>query len=368
MTVKKVLKVLIFLMLAQTCSAERIKDIVSFAGIRDNQLVGYGLVVGLDGTGDQTTQAPFTTQSLKSMLGQLGISLPPGTNPQVKNVAAVALHATLPPFARPGQRIDVNISSIGNAKSLRGGTLLITPLKGLDGNVYAMAQGNLAVGGLSVDAEGGTSFTLNVPSGGRIPSGAIVERSVSTGYERGSTITMSLNSPDFTTMQRVVSVIESSFGKNIAVPLDGGAVQVKVPTEATSRLNFMAKLENLQLDPGDAPARIVINSRTGTVIIGRNVTVKAAAVSHGNLSVTVSADTEVSQPGALSPQGTTEVVTQSTIEVSEERNPMFLFNPGVSLGEIVRAVNGVGASSGDLVSILQALKAAGALSAEITVI
>jgi flagellar P-ring protein FlgI len=348
--------------------ADRIKDLVSIGGVRDNQLVGYGLVVGLDGTGDQTTQAPFTIQSLKSMLNRLGVTVPANVNPQLKNVAAAAIHATLPPFVKPGQTIDVTVSSIGNAKSLRGGTLLITPLQGIDGQVYAIAQGNLLVGGLSVDAQGGTSVTVNIPSAGRIPNGATVERAVATPFGTAGTLTLNLNTPDFTTVRRVVAAVEREVGAGIATPMDGASLSLRMPRDPLQHVGFISIIENLQVEPAEAPARIVVNSRTGTVVIGRHVRVQAAAVSHGNLSVTVTNEQQVSQPEALSPQAQTAIVNQGAIDIEEERNPMFLFKPGIALGDIVRAVNNVGASPGDLVAILQALKAAGALRAQLIVI
>jgi flagellar P-ring protein FlgI len=360
-----------FVLLAIAVSAshaERIKDLVSIGGVRDNPLTGYGLVVGLVGSGDQTTQAPFTTQSLKSMLKQLGVALPANINPQVNNIAAVAVHAMLPAFVKPGQTIDINVSSIGNAKSLRGGSLLMTPLKGIDGKVYAIAQGNLAVGGLSVSSDGGTSLTVNVPSSGRIPSGAIVERTVGTPFGRSDNLLLNLHNPDFTTVQRIVAIVEKRFGAGAARSVDAATVRLRMPSNPGQHVAYISKIENLEIVPAEGAARIIINSRTGTVVIGRHVRVLAAAVTHGNISVTVSNDNQVSQPNALSEGGQTAAVTQSTIDVVEDRKPMFLFKPGVSLDDIVRAVNRVGASAGDLIAILQALKSAGALRATITVI
>ncbi len=347
--------------------AERIKDLVSIGGVRDNPLIGYGLVVGLDGSGDQTTQAPFTTQSLKSTLTQLGVTIPPGVNPQLKNAAAVIVQATLPPFTKTGQRIDVTVSSIGNAASLRGGSLLLTPLKGVDGNIYAIAQGNLAVGGLSVDSTGGSSITVNIPSAGRIPNGAIVEREVPTAFGRTGTLNLNLHNPDFTTVKRVVTAINGVMGPQVAAPLDAATVTLRMPQSGLSHVGFISEIENIEVSPAEGAARVIVNSRTGTVVIGANVRVLAAAVSHGNLSVTVTNDATVSQPGALS-AGETTTVVRSDIDVSAENNPMFLFEPGVSLRDIVRAVNSVGASPGDTVAILQALKAAGALRAQLIII
>jgi flagellar P-ring protein precursor FlgI len=349
-------------------SAERIKDIASIEGVRTNQLVGYGLVVGLNGSGDQTTQAPFTTQSLKSMLKQLGVNVPQNVNPQIKNVAAVALHATLPAFAKAGQMIDVTASSIGNAKSLRGGSLLVSPLRGVDGQVYAIAQGNLFVGGFGVGAEGGSSVTVNVPSSGRIPNGATVERPVPAAFSRDGMLTLNLHMADFTTVQRVVDVINSGMGGKIAQAMDATSIKVRMPADSTSHVGYVSVIENLEVEPAESAAKIIVNARTGTVVIGQRVRVLAAAVSHGNISVTVASSAQVSQPNALAPQGQTVVTPQADIDVVEERNPMFLFEPGVSLKDIVRAVNDVGASPGDLVSILQALKAAGALRAQLIII
>ena len=349
-------------------AAERIKDIAQVAGVRTNQLVGYGLVVGLDGTGDQTSQAPFTTQSLKNFLGQLGVNVPANVNPQLKNVAAVAVHAELPPFAKPGQTIDVTVSSIGNAKSLRGGALLVMPLRGLDGQVYAMAQGNLVVGGFGVEGRDGSRVSVNVPSAGRIPNGATVEREVPTVLGGAQSLTLNLNTADFTTSTRLAERINREFGAGTALPLDSASVRVAAPVDVAQRVAFMSLVENLELDPGTAPARVVINSRTGTVVIGANVRVSAAAVTHGSLTVSIQEDTQVSQPAPFSERGQTVVAPDTAIDVTQTGNPMFLFDPGVTLEEIVRAVNQVGAAPGDLVAILEALHQAGALRAQLIVI
>ncbi|MBN2887332.1 MAG: flagellar basal body P-ring protein FlgI [Chromatiaceae bacterium] len=346
---------------------ERVKDLASIAGVRDNQLIGYGLVVGLVGTGDQTTQTPFTVQSLKNMLGQLGVTLPENVNPQLKNVAAVMITADLPPFAKPGQRIDITVSSLGNAKSLRGGTLLMTPLKGADGQVYAIAQGNLIVGGFGVDGADGSRITVNIPSVGRIPDGATVERAVPSGFNQGGMLVMNLHRPDFGTANRLAEVINDTFGDNVAQPLDASSVQVHAPMDPGQRVSFVAMLEELPVETSEPAARVVVNSRTGTVVIGSGVKVYPAAVSHGNLTVTISEDPQVSQPNALA-GGQTAVVPDTGIAVEEENNRMFLFAPGTSLDEIVRAVNNVGAAPGDLVAILEALREAGALRAELVVI
>ncbi|MEM7082006.1 MAG: flagellar basal body P-ring protein FlgI [Pseudomonadota bacterium] len=348
--------------------ADRIKDLASVDGVRTNQLVGYGLVVGLDGSGDQTSQAPFTVQSLQNMLTQFGITLPPGANPQLKNVAAVAVHADLPPFAKPGQKIDVTVSSIANANSLRGGSLLMTPLKGADGQIYAIAQGNLIVGGFGASAEDGSSITVNVPSVGRIPNGASIERGVASHFNTAPFITLHLHSPDFTTAHRLSTRINTLLGGGVAESVDASSVRVRAPDSPAARIAFVAELENLEVDPGAAPARVIVNSRTGTVVIGSNVRVTPAAVSHGSLVVTISEDPIVSQPEAFARRGQTAVVPDSDITVTQESERMFLFEPGVTLDEIVRAVNEVGAAPGDLVAILEALKQAGSLRAELVVI
>lgn len=344
--------------------AERIKDVASVSGVRDNQLVGYGLVVGLSGSGDGSA---FTEQSLRTMLLQLGVRIPDGLTLRSRNVAAVALHATLPPFAKPGQRIDLTVSTIGDAKSLRGGSLLVSPLKGLDGQIYAMAQGNLVVGGFGASTNTGNRVTVNVPTVGRIPNGALVERASPTKIGTEGVITFQLNRPDFTTAHRLAQAINQHLGQGVAVAIDGTAIRVRAPRDPGQYVAYLAQIENLTLDPGDAPARVIVNSRTGTVVISRHVLVTAAAVAHGNLSVTVNNTTEVSQPAPLS-SGQTVTVPNSDIEIAQQRNRAFVFQPGVSLQDIVRAVNQVGAAPSDLVSILEALKEAGALRAELVVI
>ncbi|MBI2382553.1 MAG: flagellar basal body P-ring protein FlgI [Gammaproteobacteria bacterium] len=357
----------LLLFAAGSVRAERVKDLASVAGVRSNPLVGYGLVVGLDGTGDQTSQAPFTVQSLKNLLAQLGVTVPPNVNPQLKNVAAVAVHAELPAFAKPGQQIDVTVASIGNAGSLRGGSLLMTPLKGADGQVYAVAQGNLVVGGFGISGKDGSRVTVNVPSAGRIPSGAMVERAVPTNFAANPEIVLNLNTGDFTTAARLVQGINTIMGAETARPIDAVSVGVRAPADLASRVAFVAELENLEIEPGDAPARVVVNSRTGTIVIGSHVRVTPAAVAHGSLSVTIAERPKVSQPAPLS-EGQTVVVPQSDVTVSQPSARMFLFDAGVTLSEIVRAVNQVGAAPGDLIAILEALKQAGALRAELVVI
>jgi flagellar P-ring protein precursor FlgI len=348
--------------------AERLKDIASISGVRTNQLIGYGLVVGLDGTGDQTTQTPFTLQTFNNMLAQFGIKVPSGSGTvQLKNVAAVAIYADLPPFAKPGQMVDITVSSIGNSKSLRGGSLLMTPMKGIDGNVYAIAQGNLVVGGFDAEGRDGSKITVNVPSSGRIPGGASVERSVPSGFNQGNSLTLNLNRSDFTTAKRVVDKINDMLGPGVAQALDGGSVRVTAPLDPNQRVDYLSMLENLEIDPGQVAAKVIINSRTGTIVIGQNVKVSPAAVTHGSLTVTITEDPIVSQPGALS-GGQTAVVPRSRIKAAQELHPMFKFGPGTTLDEIVRAVNQVGAAPGDLMAILEALKQAGALQADLIVI
>ncbi len=347
--------------------AERIKDISSFAGVRSNQLLGYGLVVGLDGTGDQTSQTPFTIQSLKSFLKQYGVTIPPDINPQLKNVAAVTVHAELAPFAKPGQNIDITVSSLGNAKSLRGGSLLLTPLRGIDGQVYAIAQGNLVVGGLGVQGSDGSSISINIPSAGRIPNGATVERAVPSPFASSDELYLNLHAADFTTARRIQNRINKHFKQNIAYAIDAVTIKVDAPLEEVTRVSFVSDLENIELIPGEAAAKVIVNSRTGTVVIGSNVKVTPAAVTHGSLAVTITSDPLVSQPNELS-LGETVVVDRTNIEVEQEANRMFMFGPGVTLNEIINAVNQVGAAPGDLVAILEALKQAGSLRAELVII
>jgi flagellar P-ring protein precursor FlgI len=359
---------ILMLLASPFARAERIKDMAHVQGVRTNQLIGYGLVVGLDGTGDQTSQAPFTVQSLKNMLAQLGVTVPANVNPQLKNVAAVSVHAVLPAFVKPGQTIDITVNSIANAKSLRGGSLLVTPLHGLDGQIYAIAQGNLIVSGFGVEGTDGSKLTVNVPSSGRVPNGATVERAVPSQINTGDSITLNLNDPDFTTATRLVQSVNKGVGEGMATIIDGGSVRVMAPQDATQRIAFLSTVENLQVEPASAAARVIINSRTGTVVISSNVTVSPAAVSHGSLSVTIKEEQRVSQPGPFSTLGETKVVTNSTIKVDQGSNRMFLFRPGVELEQIVRAVNEVGAAPGDLVAILEALREAGALQAELILI
>nr|PZN63310.1 MAG: flagellar biosynthesis protein FlgI [Pseudomonadota bacterium] len=355
------------MLLSQAAQAERVKDLASVAGVRGNQLVGYGLVVGLDGTGDQTSQAPFTIQSIKNMLARFGIAVPANVNPQLKNVAAVVVTADLPPFAKPGQAIDVTVSSIANASSLRGGTLLMTPLRGVDGEVYGIAQGSLVVSGFGAQGRDGSRLSVNVPSSGRIPNGATVEREVPNGFTAQPYVVLNLHTPDFTTAARLAGGINELLGPGTAEAIDAVSVRVAAPLDPGQRIAYLSTLESIEIQPGEAPARVIVNSRTGTVVIGSRVRVMPAAVAHGSLSVTITERFDVSQPGPFS-RGETVVTPRSEISASQDEARMFLFDAGVDLNEIVRAVNQVGAAPGDLVAILEALKEAGALRAELIVI
>jgi flagellar P-ring protein precursor FlgI len=355
------------LLLPGLAFAERVKDVASVAGVRSNQLVGYGIVVGLDGTGDQTSQAPFTVQSILNMLAKFGVTVPANVNPQLKNVAAVTVTAELPPFAKPGQTIDVTVASIGNAASLRGGSLVMTPLRGADGEVYAMAQGSVIVSGFGISGKDGSRVSVNVPSGGRVPNGASVEREVGNSFGSQPFIALNLNSPDFTTATRLAEAINRTFGDGAARAADAVSVRVTAPADTAARVAFVSALQELVIEPGEAPARVIINSRTGTVVIGAHVRVLPAAVAHGSLSVTIRERSDVSQPNAFA-QGTTVTTPRSEINVDEPAARMFVFNAGVDLNDIVRAVNQVGAAPGDLVAILEALREAGSLRAELVVI
>ena len=361
------LAIMAMMLTSGAAHAERIKDLASVSGVRGNQLIGYGLVVGLDGTGDQTSQTPFTIQSIRNMLAKFGVTVPANVNPQLKNVAAVTVYADLPAFAKPGQNIDVTVNSIGNATSLRGGSLLMTPLRGIDGEVYGIAQGSLVVSGFGASGKDGSRIAVNTPSSGRVPNGATVERAVPSNFASEPYITLNLHTPDFTTATRMTDSINNTFGFDTARAVDAVSVRVQAPADSTQRISYLAALEAMEIEPGDAPARVIVNSRTGTVVIGSAVRVKPAAVAHGSLSVTITERTDVSQPNALS-QGETIVSPRSDIQVDQPAARMFVFNAGVNLDEIVRAVNQVGAAPGDLVAILEALKEAGALRAELIVI
>ena len=357
---------LVALTVAAGARAERIKDLAGVQGVRSNQLIGYGLVVGLDGSGDQTTQTPFTVQSLISMLGQLGVNLPPGTNLQLKNVAAVVITSALPSFAKPGQTIDVTVSSMGNAKSLRGGTLLLAPLKGADGQVYALAQGNVLVGGVGASTPGGSSVTVNHLGVGRISAGATVERAVPTELGRDGYIYLELNTTDFTTTRRVVDVLNKTFGDGIASAVDGRVVQVAAPAEPDQRVAFLSRVESLDVRPGDSIAKVILNARTGSIVMNQAVTVETCAIAHGNLSVVITSEPIISQPGPFS-GGTTAQANRENIEIRQDKGGLTMAT-GVNLAEVVKALNSIGATPQDLLAILQAMKSAGALRAELEII
>ena len=346
--------------------AVRLKEIAAVQGVRTNQLTGYGLVVGLDGTGDQTTQTPFTTQSVQAMLQQMGINMPAGAAMQLKNVAAVLVTASLPAFAQPGQGIDINVSSMGNAKSLRGGTLIATPLKGADGQIYAMAQGNVVIGGAGASA-GGSKVQVNHLSAGRIPEGATVERAVPTPWLQGSTIQYDLRADDFNTAREVANAINRVKGPGTAEAISGRTVAVNLPMQPGQRVAFMADLENLSIDRATPAAKVVINARTGSVVLNQAVTVGPCAVAHGNLSVTISSTPVISQPNPLS-QGQTVVAEKANIQINQEPGALIQMPAGTRLTDVVKALNTLGANPQDLLAILQAMKVAGALNAELEVI
>lgn len=346
--------------------AMRLKEVASVQGVRSNQLVGYGLVVGLDGTGDQTTSTPFTTQSINALLQQMGVTVPPGTSMQLKNVAAVMVTAQLPPFAQPGQQVDVTVSSLGNAKSLRGGTLIATPLKGADGQIYALAQGNLVVGGAGASAAG-SKVQINHLSAGRVPEGATVERAVPTPLNQGEYVQLDLNANDYNTAREVARAVNAKMGAGVAQALDGRVVRVRMPESADARVAFMADIENLPLDLAAPAAKVVINARTGSVVVNQMVTLSACAVAHGSLSVTINSTPLVSQPGPLS-NGTTVSRDRADITIRQEPGSMIQLPAGTKLADVVKALNSLGATPQDLLAILQAMKTAGALNAEIEVI
>ena len=355
--------------------ADRIKDLTSVAAMRSNQLIGYGLVVGLNGTGDGS-DVSFTAQSMKTLLNRLGVSLEGPLSDfetasssgkiDIKNAAAVMVTAELPGFAKPGQKIDVNVSAIGKASNLRGGTLLLSSLRGVDGEIYALAQGNLSATGIDA-AAGGSKVVVGVPTAGRIPGGASVERVVDTPFDKAERVVLNVRESDFTTTTVIVNAINNRFGADVARALDGVSISLQAPQDLSQRVSFLSMVENMDVQPGEPPARVVINARTGTVVISRNVRVTAAAVSHGSISVAISATNEVSQPSPFS-QGVTTPVQDTEIKVTEANKPMFLFTPGVDLRQIVDAVNQVGASPSSLIAILEALKSSGSLRAELVVI
>jgi len=353
------------LLIASPAEASRVKDLGSFQGVRTNQLTGYGIVVGLAGTGDDNLA--YATQGMTGVASRFGLTLPPGVNPSLRNAAAVMITAELPAFANPGQRIDITVSALGRARSLRGGTLIMTPLRGADDQIYAMAQGNLVVGGLGVSAQDGSQVTVNVPSAGRIPGGATVERSVDTGFATAPQLMFNLADADLTTAGRVAEAINREFGQQVARAVNGGTVAIDAPPGAEGRTAMMGRIENIPVDPGDAPARVIVNSRTGTVVINGAVRISPAAVSHGRLTVSVEENPQVIQPEPFS-RGRTAVQQDSNISVQEERAHMFDMGNGANLSEIVRAVNAIGAAPSDLVAILEALKQAGALHAELVIL
>lgn len=356
--------------------ADRVKDLAQVAAVRTNQLIGYGVVVGLQGTGDGS-DITFTIQSIKSVLNRMGVSVDSplsdfetavtgGAKLDLKNAAAVMVTAELPAFAKPGQRIDVTVSAMGKATNLRGGTLLLTAMRGVDGETYAIAQGSLTATGIDA-AAAGSKVAIGVPTAGRIPEGATVERMVDTPFDRAAEVVFNVHRKDFTTTNAIVSAINQRFGGDVARALDGVSLSVRAPMDITQRVAFMSLIENLDVRPGEPPARVVVNARTGTVVISNNVRVSAAAVSHGTISVAISATNEVSQPNAFA-GGQTAAVQNANVEVQEPNKPMFLFQPGVDLRSIVDAVNQVGASPSSLIAILEALKTAGSLRAELVVI
>jgi len=353
---------------AQQAHALRIKEVAAVQGVRSNQLTGYGLVVGLDGTGDQTTQMPYTTQSVANYLQQLGITLPDNraSQLQLKNVAAVIVTAQLPAFAQPGQQLDVNVSSMGNAKSLKGGTLVATPLRGADGEIYALAQGNMVVGGAGA-AAAGSKVQINHLSAGRVPNGAQVERSVPSPLLDGDSVNLDLNAVDFQTARRVAQAIDRRLGTGTARAMDGRTVQVRAPTDANARVNFIAELEELTLEASTPAAKVVINARTGSIVLNQAVTLGPCAIAHGNLSVTISSAPVISQPAPLS-GGRTVVAEQASIQIKQEPGTMIQVPAAPLLSDVVRALNSLGATPQDLLAILQAIKASGALNAELEVI
>ncbi|MFM2008938.1 MAG: Flagellar P-ring protein precursor [Pseudomonadota bacterium] len=372
---RQLLTLVCALSFASDAMADRIKDLASLAAVRTNQLVGYGIVVGLQGTGDGTDV--FTVQTIRAMFNKMGVGMDGNLSDferaaaaagriDVKNVAAVMVTAELPGMAKPGQRIDVNVGTLGKASSLRGGTLIMTSLRGVDGEVYALAQGVVTTTGIDASAAG-SKVAVGVPTSARIPNGATVERIVETPFEKTEFVMMNVREQDFTTTNAIVAAVNKTFGADTAKALDAVSISLRAPTDVSQRVTFMSMVENLEVIPGEAPARVVVNSRTGTVVISRNVKVTAAAVSHGTISVSIAATNEVSQPNAFA-QGQTTPVQNANITVAEPNKPMILFQPGVDLRQIVDAVNQVGASPSAMIAILEALKSSGSLRADLVVI
>ncbi|BDH46294.1 flagellar P-ring protein [Salmonella enterica subsp. enterica serovar Choleraesuis] len=364
---RRLLLAILYLGLTLSAQAERIRDLTSVQGVRENNLIGYGLVVGLDGTGDQTTQTPFTTQTLNNMLSQLGITVPAGTNMQLKNVAAVMVTATYPAFARQGQTIDVVVSSLGNAKSLRGGTLLMTPLKGVDSQVYALAQGNILVGGAGASA-GGSRVQVNQVNGGRITGGAIIERELQGTFGTGNTINLQLNQEDFSLAQQISDAINRARGYGSAQPLDARTVQIRVPPGNSAQVSLLAQIQNLEVNPSVQDAKVVINSRTGSVVMNREVRLDSCAVAQGNLAVTVNRQLEVSQPDTPFAGGQTVVAPQTQIDLRQTGGAMQRVSASANLSNVVRALNTLGASPIELMSIIQAMQSAGCLRAKVEIL
>ena len=355
----------LLMQLTSQAHAARIKDLASVEGVRPNQLVGYGLVVGLAGTGEKNNE--FSEQSFRSMLNNFGIKVSNDTKLKIKDVAPVVVHAELPPFSKPGQQIDITVSAIGEASSLRGGSLLQTVLKGIDGNIYAIAQGSLVVGGLGVEGADGSRVTVNTPTVGRIANGAIVEREVPSSFASSDEVVFNLNRPDFTSAKNMADTINDLFGHGTAIAQDAVSVRVGAPRDPAKRVEFLSTLENLDVTEGKDLAKIVVNSRTGTIVIGSMVKLKPVAVTHGGLTVTVSEDPQVSQPNAFS-QGQTAIVPNSTIQVDEKQSKMFKLDTGTTLDDLVRAINEIGLAPGDLMSVLEALDQAGAIEGKLVII
>lgn len=362
----KVICMLVIASLSMPVQAERLKDLAGIQGVRQNQLMGYGLVVGLDGSGDQTTQTPFTVQSIISMMQQMGVAIPVGTSLQLKNVAAVMVTTSLPPFSQPGQTLDITVSSMGNAKSLKGGTLLMTPLKGADNQIYAMAQGNVLVGGVGASANG-SQVQVNHLSVGKISGGATVERAVPSPLGNGNSIQLELNTADFSTASRVVEAINKKFGAETAAAVDGRVIQVKAPQMNDQRVAFLGALESIEVTPAQTAAKVILNARTGSIVMNQSVSLEACAVAHGNLSVVINTDNAVSQPNALS-NGQTTATPNSNVSITKEGGQLLMLKAGASLADVVKALNSIGATPQDLLAILQAMKSSGALRAELEII